>query len=435
MVNMKGLLGYASVGGALGLANAKALKWSPDYEERRWTPAQETMGFMQALGMEGIASPPTPTTAPKPRGLVERSSTDNTCGYVSGINTNSLYCAASQYCAYNSINHHIGCCDDTKSDCPVWTTCYKSADAKSFTTDNGLTLWCGFTDHPNCVTHLYNDQFSGYTLLGCGVADATDTIFYSSIPTTSSTTSTSSSSILSSSSSSSKSTSSSSTTAPKPGSTDPPPAVTDSQGSSSGAPIGPIVGGVVGGVAALALIGLGIFFLVRQNKKNNNVAPAVGAAAAPPAPPVGGPAPPSNATSPTQMSQHGGYYDPSAAGFAHLDPRASMAKPPYGYDQNISPTSSPPPPGSHSPVPMYNAQTTPPPMQQQQGFPQQQQGYAQQQGYPQQQQQQQQQQYQEYNQGYEQQQLPQQQQSPQQQHYAAELPTQRGDGEARELAA
>jgi len=47
--------------------------------------------------------------------------------------------------------------------------------------------------------------------------------------------------------------------------------------SKSSTPIGPIVGGVVGGVAALGLIGLGTFFLIRRNR--NGAAGASAAAA------------------------------------------------------------------------------------------------------------------------------------------------------------
>jgi hypothetical protein len=47
--------------------------------------------------------------------------------------------------------------------------------------------------------------------------------------------------------------------------------------SKSSTPVGPIVGGVVGGVAALGLIGLGTFFLIRRNR---NGPASTGAAAA-----------------------------------------------------------------------------------------------------------------------------------------------------------
>jgi hypothetical protein len=70
---------------ALGLAEAKALKWGAD--GTTWVPAQETVtfGVMSRLGM--IA--PTPTPAPRPQGeprkVEARGTTDNTCGYMRGI--------------------------------------------------------------------------------------------------------------------------------------------------------------------------------------------------------------------------------------------------------------------------------------------------------------------------------------------------------------
>ena len=86
---MKSLLGYAVFGGALGLVDAKALKWSPDSDEKRWAPPQETLGFMPALGMNGVDGPPAPAPTSPPilegRHLQKRSVTDNTCGYINGI--------------------------------------------------------------------------------------------------------------------------------------------------------------------------------------------------------------------------------------------------------------------------------------------------------------------------------------------------------------
>lgn len=83
---MKKAVGCAALSCAFGLAHAKALKWSEDGP--RWVPAQETaqaVGLMLALGMD----PPMPTPAPPPSRvkavLKARGSTDNTCGYVSGI--------------------------------------------------------------------------------------------------------------------------------------------------------------------------------------------------------------------------------------------------------------------------------------------------------------------------------------------------------------
>lgn len=204
--------------------------------------------------------------------------------------------------------------------------------------------------------------------------------------------------------------------------------------------MGAIVGGVVGGVGALALIGLALFFLLRKKKSGGDAAPAVGGttpATGPTAPGQGGP---------HQGAPAGGYYDPSQpqmaqqqqyggygpAGFAPVpvDPRHSIAKPPYAVQQTeynpnpnnpagFSPPGSPPPPGS--PAPAYNGapgQVSPDST-----------GYGQQPyqagQYGQQQQ-------------YQNPSPPPQQAQPYgahpQQHFAAELPTQRGDGEVRELA-
>ena len=52
-----------------------------------------------------------------------------------------LHCDTDSFCAYNSGNSHIGCCPDSTTSCPVWTTCIDSTDQSLFTTDNGLTLW------------------------------------------------------------------------------------------------------------------------------------------------------------------------------------------------------------------------------------------------------------------------------------------------------
>ncbi|KAM7199240.1 hypothetical protein V8F20_005842 [Naviculisporaceae sp. PSN 640] len=493
---MKSLLGYAAL---VGVANAKALKWSPG-DEKRWSPPQETLGFMPALGTNNILATDPPAPAPTsppviPEGLLNRrGTTDNTCGYVNGLRTNSMWCPTSQFCAFNSINSHIGCCDDTSTNgCNVWTTCLKSADASKFTTDNGLTLWCGFEQYPNCLTHIYADDSpaKGYTLLGCGVAAGTDKIFVSALDTTSFSTPSTDTFFE---------TITDETTTPTgtrtgggffggggSGQTSTPTPNPQPSSGGSSVPLGPIIGGAVGGVAALALIGFGIFFLVRtNNKRKSNIAPATAAAAVPPPPSAspgpgpgpgpgaqGGPPPPpaSPGGGNPNMAQHGGYYDPTGAGFAHLDPRGSIAKPPYAYDTAVSPPASPPPPPAQSPGPVFNTTPSPPPPPQ--GYPQQG-GYSQQQqqqggayspqgqyppqtvaaynqpgqyspqqqtpgqGYPTptpppgqggygQPQQQQQQQYQAYN--------PQQGAQQQPPQFVHELPTQRGDGEVRELAA
>jgi hypothetical protein len=63
-----------------------------------------------------------------------------------------MWCDATAHCVYNSINSHIGCCDDSgttsSSSCFVWTTCYDSTDRAKFTTNNGATLWWYVAAHP-----------------------------------------------------------------------------------------------------------------------------------------------------------------------------------------------------------------------------------------------------------------------------------------------
>jgi hypothetical protein len=83
---MRKALGSAALSCALGLVDAKVLKW--DNNDPRWAPPQETLlGYMPSLGMD----PPTPTPPPEPsivKGVLEaRASDDNTCGYISGISS------------------------------------------------------------------------------------------------------------------------------------------------------------------------------------------------------------------------------------------------------------------------------------------------------------------------------------------------------------
>lgn len=131
------------------------------------------------------------------------------------------------------------------------------------------------------------------------------------------------------------------------------------------APVGAIVGGVVGGVgecsswesclvarrahnilAVLALIALGAFLLIR--KKNQSQ----------PSPPM----PPVNPAYPNQMPP------PGMVGFPPADPHYSMVKPPMGTGINpMQPPASPMPLQSGSPPPLY--QPAMPAMQQQMPAP------------------------------------------------------------------
>ncbi|KAL2127155.1 hypothetical protein VTI74DRAFT_11244 [Chaetomium olivicolor] len=453
----------AALSGALGLVESKALRWSNP--EPRWVPPEQTgLVYMPSLGIS-----PVPTSPPqvKPRkDILARSVPDNTCGFINGNTDASLSCDITARCVYNSLNSHIGCCDDTTSGCPVWTTCYDSTDRSKYTTNNGFTIWCGNSSFPHCTTYLYQDRgLVGYTLLGCAVAAGTAPIWYSppiasistSVRSTSSSITPSRTTSSSSSETSSETSSGTSTTPPTPPTTPDP----------SPTPVGAIVGGVVGGLGAIALIVLGIWALMRHNdkqKKKNAEASAAAAAAAaaaattnqPQNQPPPGPGP---QDSPEAKGYYGGVYSPSVAqqqnqpspGPGPQDPHMSQVPSPgaksyyggvysptattlYPNDQGIHSVVSPSP--SQSPGPGYQPHGTPSPPPQQGAYGQPQPGYPQQYGnmspgatsvaggYGQQPQG-----------GYPQQGgaygAPAPGDGPH--HFAAELPAHRGDGELREL--
>ncbi|KAL2141392.1 hypothetical protein VTI28DRAFT_2436 [Corynascus sepedonium] len=374
---MRRAFGCAALSCALGLIDAKALKWSDDGPA--WFPAQETQfGFMNEVGL----NPPMPTAAPKgskQRGVLRaRDSTDNTCGYVNGNPTISLWCSSTAHCVYNSINSHIGCCDDTgNSPCQISTVCYDRTDSESYTTNNGLTLWCGDTRWPYCTTYLYqDDNWRGYTVLGCAVAAGTGRIWYTSPSDTETSTSTTPET---------STTSISLITTPSEPSSTTPSAPTSPSGRSStptptpgpSTPVGPIVGGVVGGVAALALIGVVVWLLLRQRAKQKN-GNAAGAAAAGAMyqpqqfpPPGGGPAQsnPHMSQIPPQGYYGQGGYDPRAS-IANTPGGTAVSHSPSGYDQStvsgISPPGSPPPPSVFAAFKANHSTPSPPPGQQSQ---------------------------------------------------------------------
>ncbi|KAJ9142737.1 hypothetical protein NKR23_g7128 [Pleurostoma richardsiae] len=354
---MKRAFGLAAFGCVLNGIEAKTFKWSQDGLVRRWQPAQETdLGIMPVLGLS-----PLPTEPPRleDRAVFKRSTTDNTCAYVSGDADVPLYCGTDSSCIFNSFVSKIGCCGDGTSatDCRVFTTCYDSTDVSSFSSYDSAVVYCGSSEYPYCRTHIYEDDlFSGYTLYGCAKTGGSDFVDYTTSKSTSSSSSSSESSEFS------ESTTSTSTTSVDPviATVTVPAATSTSASPKKSTPVGAIVGGVVGGVGGLALIGLGAFFLWRHSKKKDSAA-----AAPPPAAP--GNFPPSQPSYAPQgpqppMAQH--YQQapppPGYAGFAPVqDNRMSMQKPPYAmtstaYDpngNNISPPASPPPQGGspHSP--------------------------------------------------------------------------------------
>ncbi|KAI0874825.1 hypothetical protein GGS24DRAFT_325821 [Hypoxylon argillaceum] len=264
---------------------------------------------------------------------------DNTCGYISGRAGAPITCNGDYTCAIvieESLGR-AGCC--MGDDCGIRATCYDYSQVYSASVcDDGClqdtyTLKCTETTASYCNTITY---FSGVidffcasldistpqqlytTYLGevTGVSWGTFTItptasgsgtdsFESAtdgsvIFPESSTTDNEFSSGTSTGSSGSSSTGtgsggsgSGSSSGSSSGSDS-----SDSTSKKSSTPIAPIVGGVVGGVVGLALIGLGIFFLVRHNKKKTSTSPeqptiqqtgGAGGMTQPPPPPPGGP--------------------------------------------------------------------------------------------------------------------------------------------------
>lgn len=154
-----------AVAAAACLVSAAEARRSPFFARnnaRSWQPAVQTAaanaiaagkgpGDLQSMPqiamndfIDGVpaAEPPATTAAPalNPR-FLKRDSTDNTCAYVSGISSISLYCDTTDECVANSINSMVGCCPDTSTTCPIPTTCYPSSEGSLYTTSNGYTLW------------------------------------------------------------------------------------------------------------------------------------------------------------------------------------------------------------------------------------------------------------------------------------------------------
>ncbi|KAK4098365.1 hypothetical protein N658DRAFT_221162 [Parathielavia hyrcaniae] len=405
------------------------------------------------------ALPPVVTARAVPMALQKRAV--RTCGYVDGDESQSYACAhPDAECLRNTAASAVGCCGTT--DCFIYTACIPSvSSAIARTINTERTRHCSDSRSPSCATLIYadptNTYLSGYTIPICARVETTYEIYWSPTDALSSTrSSTRRTTTASESEDTSEETSeeTSSTTGGATGTratttatttSDPDPPVAESS-----TPIGPIVGGVVGGVAALGLLGLAIFFLIRRKKKID--------AASVPTNPAAGPAPPGFMPPP---GQPGGPYShqpppPNMAGMPHspgaFDPHYSMMMKPPGatgldpmqqqqqqQDFRASTLSGSTPGGSPSPV--YHPQMqsiaavtpsmmstvmdgTPPPPHMGMAPP------------PQQQQQQQYAPYPGPPQMMQQQPPPPQQQQQQQYpgHGAAELPTQRGDGQVHELS-
>ncbi|AEO59434.1 hypothetical protein MYCTH_2307766 [Thermothelomyces thermophilus ATCC 42464] len=293
-----------------------------------------------------------------PRDLQKRDT--QTCGYVDGNPHSDYICAhPDAQCLYDTRVSAVGCCLTTS--CEVYAACLPYASSKATKTyDRERTLYCSNSNLPSCAVFSYGDRtgsIAGYTIHTCDSVSTTYTIFFRATTSSSSSSTTSSSetsqSSAESTAESAESTAESTTSDSSPTATDggdSPAETSDGADSDSGSstPVGPIVGGVIGGVAALALIGLGAFLLIRR-KDSNGPAP-VGMAAAPGGPPGG----------PTGYmgGPPGGPHGASAYGPPPASPHSAMNAPVYDpYDPLQNPSSHP---GSVHPMQNIPPMNTPP---------------------------------------------------------------------------
>ncbi|GKT78877.1 DUF1620 domain-containing protein [Colletotrichum tofieldiae] len=290
---------------------------------------------------------PQPTKAPAYADLRRRQASttttvlvapDNTCGYISARAGAAYTCGASATCIFftavdRSNPGRVACCDS--EDCGARRTCYDARQVSTSSLCDGgclvdrFTLKCEFstnTARPYCNTISFASNIFDYW---CNTAE-------NSTPQVASTTyagqsarawsplaltgdSTTSSTTRPVSSTTTISTDEETSTLPAPV-----PPIND----KSSTPIGAIVGGVVGGVAVIALIGLGIWFLIRKKKQNPHQQPPPMSqphmSYAQPPPPQGSP-PQHAAITHTQS-----FYDPKFAGQ-------------NGYPQSFGGTPPPPP--------------------------------------------------------------------------------------------
>ncbi|GKT49958.1 uncharacterized protein ColSpa_10139 [Colletotrichum spaethianum] len=289
---------------------------------------------------------PEPTEAPSYAELRRRQATgttvlvapDNTCGYISGRAGAAYTCGNSATCIFFTASQNnpgrVACCDT--EDCGARRTCYDAEQVSTSSLCDGgclvdrFTLKCTNTVRPYCNTISFADNIFDYW---CNTVDnstpqAASTTYagqsarnFSPLALTGGTTSTTS---IRSVGSTSTTTTTTDPVTPDP---DPPSPVPE----KSSTPIGAIVGGVVGGLALIALVALGIWFLIRKKKqtpKGQNPAmsqPQMNYAQ----PPQQGSPPPNVATTNTYS-----YYDPKFAGQ-------------NGYPQSFGGTPPPPPQGEH----------------------------------------------------------------------------------------
>ncbi|KAI1879296.1 hypothetical protein JX265_002250 [Neoarthrinium moseri] len=254
----------------------------------------------------------------------------NTCGYISGTSSYYALTCDDIYTCTNSGSYR-GCCSSSACSASTnfYTACYDATAAECSATSLGSnSICCNIaTEYPYCVTYLWSTSVSPgqlFTEFNCDRSAFSGQYFLAA--TSPSTTSTSSATTRSG-TSASVTISSSAAAVVTPDSS-------SSSSSGSSTNTGAIAGGVVGGVVVLALIGLGVWFLLRKKKSVDN----------------------DNTSPPTQpqpdMAQSAGYPSPPPPGTPGYDPRFSFA----AAHSQMSPTTPGYPSPQGTPSPYYDPQ-------------------------------------------------------------------------------
>ncbi|KAI1139565.1 hypothetical protein F5Y05DRAFT_326947 [Hypoxylon sp. FL0543] len=253
-------------------------------------PPQPTDGLIPspAVQLPKITLPPSiHELAKRQNGQTVLVGPDNTCGYFDGragavysCNGKDVTCALVTTSSYGA----VACCDG--DDCGLRVACIDYREFMlSSACDNGcvqdtFTVKCTKSSAPFCgtvtffdgIVDYYCDTLSASTpqqLYTTYDGETDGRSFTPVVITLDETTSHAQSATASVDTDGDNTSASSSTNSPVPTSAD---NNGGNGGSKSSTPIGPIVGGVVGGVGGIALIGLGIFFLIRHNNKKNATA-------------------------------------------------------------------------------------------------------------------------------------------------------------------
>ncbi|KAI0884694.1 uncharacterized protein GGS22DRAFT_145883 [Annulohypoxylon maeteangense] len=291
-------------------------------------PAQPTNGLIPnpTISMPEITlGPAIHELAKRQTGQTVLVAPDNTCGYVSGRVASAYTCNGRDYtCAIvtTSTIGAIACCDG--NDCGLRVACvdymdyvYSSACDADCAQDT-FTAKCTHISAPYCgtvklssgISDFFCDTDSGstpqqlYTTYS-GQTGRTFTAVVVTIDDNSSTTRASSATKTGAGSSATNTASSGSDSSDNSSESN---TSNSSNSSKSSTPVGAIVGGVVGGIGGLALIGLGIFFLIRhQNQKKKKAAAAAAAAAAAPQMQQGPPGAPAAGAAGFQQQQQQPY--------------------------------------------------------------------------------------------------------------------------------